>query len=111
MVQKHSDIKDIPLGSRVSVKVVKDPTNVAAAKTLARVLCKDRDVAREQRRLEKVRASHYNPKRRGGRLYAGRLVKQHAAEGKVGESGTVHATIDVLRDLASVNRFVEVTLA
>lgn len=111
MAQKRNSIKDIPVGSRVSVKVVKEPTSVSAAKTIARVLYKDQDIAAEHKRLEKVRRTHFNPQPRGGRLYGGQLVKQHPAKGEVGESGTVHATIDVLRDLASVERFVEVKTA
>lgn len=99
---------DIPLGSRVSVEVVRRPTNEAAVKTIIRILGKDRAVQTEQRRLEKVRAGNYNPKRRGGRLYAGRLVKQFPVKAEVGDRGSVHATIDVLRDLESVRRFVAV---
>jgi hypothetical protein len=98
----------IALGSQVSVEVDRQPTNEAAVKTIMRILGKDRVVATEQRRLEKVRVSNYNPKRRGGRLYAGRLVKQFPVKAEIGDRGTVHATIDVLRDLDSVRRFVAV---
>lgn len=98
----------VPLGSRVRVEVVRQPTSEAAVKTIMRLLGKDRAVKVEQRRLEKVRAGNYNPKRRGGRLYAGRLVKQFPVKGRIGDKGTVHATIDVLRDLESVRRFVSV---
>jgi hypothetical protein len=104
-------IAALPLGGMVSVQVVRTPTTVAATKTIIRILGKDRTVQAEQRRIEKVRQSNYNPKRRGGRLYAGRLVKQFPVKGRVGERGSVMATLDVLRDLESVRRFVDVTPA
>jgi len=103
-----ADIATVKPGSRINVKVVKQPTSVAAAKTIARVLCKDEEVAAENRRQRKVRDRNYNPKMRGGRLYGGRVVKQHAAKGEIGETGVITATVDVIRDLQSVSRFIEV---
>lgn len=104
-------MKDIAPGSQINVTIVKQPTNVAATKTLARILSKDADAKAEVERQRKVRKTGYSPKRRGGRLYGGHVVKQHAVDGKVGESGTVTATMDVIRDLRSVERFVEVKKA
>ena len=98
---------DIDPGSQVHVKITKTPTNEAARKTLRRVLNKDPDVKREHRRLEKVRASNLRHKTRGGRPWAIRVPKQYPVEGKAGESGTVLATVDVIRDLESVGPFVE----
>jgi hypothetical protein len=98
-------------GSTINVKVVKQPTNAAASKTLMRVLAKDPGVAAEHKRQAKLRKVHYNPQPRGGRLYGGQLVKQHPVKGKIGEAGTVTATADVLRDLGSVKRFIEVSQA
>jgi len=101
----------IKLGTTVQVKVATRPTNAAATKTIKRILAKSPEIAAEQRRIEKVRKSQYNPGRRGGRLYGGRQVKIHPVKGVVGESGTVVATVDVITDLKSVSRFVEVTAA
>jgi len=98
-------------GSRIHLKVVKAPTRIAAAKTLVRLLSKDADAQEEDARLRRIRRKGYNPGRRGGRLYAGHVVKQHPLKGAVGESGTITATCDVLRDLAGVERFVEITAA
>ncbi|MEX2213980.1 MAG: hypothetical protein WD768_07620 [Phycisphaeraceae bacterium] len=98
-------------GSRILVKVVKAPTNAAAEKTLARLLCKDAAAKREVNRQRSIRKRLYDPKPRGGRTYAGHIVKQQPMHGKLGESGTITASLDVLRDLASVERFVEVTPA
>jgi hypothetical protein len=98
-------------GSRINVKIVKQPTNAAAAKTLVRILAKDHVVSTEHQRQAKLRKTHYNPGRRAGRLWGGQLVKQHPVKGRVGEAGTIVATTAVLRDLGSVERFIEVSQA
>lgn len=104
-------LDNIDPGSRVTVKIVKQPTNAAAVKTLQRVLSKDAVATAENRRQEKVRKAGFRTKQRGGRPWEVRVVKQHAVAGRIGESGTVTATVDVLRDLGSVQRFVEVAPA
>lgn len=98
-------------GSEVNVKVVKQPTNGAAAKTLVRVLSKSASVRPELNRLDKVRAKQYAPSRRGGRLYGGHMKKIHPIKGQLGEEANVTATVDVINDLKSVTRFIEVTPA
>jgi hypothetical protein len=104
-------LEDIAPGSQVHVKVIATPTNVAAVKTIARVLVKDVDFAAEQKRIEKVRRSQFNPSMRGGRLYGGRQVKLRPVKSVIGEQGTVLATPAVIADLKSVARFIEVTKA
>lgn len=102
---------DITPGSQIHLKVTKTPTNAAATKTLVRLLSKDEQVSARNRLLSKIRAKGFNPQPRGGRLYSGRLVKQHPVTGEAGEAGTIKATVDVIRDLRSVERFVEVSAA
>jgi len=99
----------IKLGSSINVKVTKTPTNAAATKTIKRVLSKSPDVRAEQNRLEKVRVKQYNPQRRGGRMYGGRMVKIDPIKAIIGDQGTITATMDVINDLKSVSRFIEVT--
>ena len=96
-------------GSRVSVKVVKEPTSAAAAKTIVRLLNKDDAAAAEIKLQRKIRKVRNTSRIRSGRIWVRRLVKQHPVEGHVGESGTITASVDVLRDLTSVSRFVEVS--
>ncbi len=98
-------------GSRVDIKIVKQPTNAAAAKTLVRVLSKDEKVKAENKRLRIARDGHFEARTRSGRLWGVRVVKQRPVKGVVGESGTVTATVDVLNDLRSVQRFIEVSPA
>ena len=99
---------DIAPGSTVHVRITRNPTNAAAAKTLVRLLCKDPEAQRQMKLQRKIRDKHYKPDVRGGRLYGGRVVKQSPVKGVEGESGTFQATPDVIRDLASVSRFVEI---
>jgi hypothetical protein len=98
-------------GSNVTVKVVKAPTNAAATKTIVRILSKDTAVMKENKRQKQIRKRLYAPKPRGGRTYGGFIVKQHPVKGVIGEQGVVFASLDVVRDLQSVERFVEVTPA
>ena len=98
-------------GSKVNVKIVKQPTNAAAVRTLMRVLAKDPVVYAEHDRQAKIRRKNFSPSRRAGRLWGGQVVKQHPIKGRVGEAGTILATTSVLRDLNSVQRFIEVSEA
>lgn len=104
-------LENIAPGAKVNVKIVKEPTNAAARKTLVRVLSKDADVKRENDRLRSVRERNMLPTQRGGRTWFVRLIKQRPVKGGIGESGTVVASVDVLRDLGSVQRFIEVSPA
>ncbi len=101
-------LDDIQPGTTVQVTVVKNPTNEAAAKTLVRLLYKDAHNQALNHHLRKVRASQYQPRPRGGRMYGGQMVKLHPVQAKPGQAGKIRATVDVLRDLKSVSRFIEV---
>lgn len=100
-------------GNKIAVTIVKTPTNVAARKTLVRVLSRDAGVKKTNARLYATRKANERVTVRGGRLrlWEGRVVKQHPVKGNIGETGTFTATLDVLKDLASVARFVEVKAA
>lgn len=98
-------------GSKVQVKIVKRPTNAAASKTIVRLLSKDKSVKKDNERLRKARQTHFRQNRRGGRFWDVNVVKQHPVAAEPGTSKTIVATLDVLTDLKSVSRFVEVTKA
>ncbi len=100
---------DIAPGSAISVKIVRQPTNASAIKTLVRLFCKDETVATENKRLDKVRRKNFRWTPRGGRQYPIHMVKLRPVKGNVGESAKLVASVDVLADLKSVGRFVEVT--
>jgi hypothetical protein len=106
-----SVLADIKPGATVHIRIVRQPTREAARKTLIRLLSRDPEARAELKRHRAIRDKHYAPRPRGGRLYAGRLVKQFPVKGAVGESGTIVATTDVLRDLPSVSRFIDIAVA
>lgn len=100
---------NIKTGSQVNIKIVKQPTNAAAQKTLVRLLSKDDQIKAENKRLETARAKNLRLANRGGRKWAVRVVKQHPVKGRVGETGTIKASYDVIKDLQSVERFIEIS--
>lgn len=104
---------DITPGTTVNIKIVKTPTNASARKTLVRLLSKDADVIAENKRHKRVRKTNQTHSPRGGRwrVWEGRLAKQHPVKGDIGEAGTILASPDVVTDLKSVERFVEVSAA
>ena len=103
-----ANLENITPGQTVHVKVVQQPSNTAARRTLERLLSKDPQAQREQERLRRARQRHTRHQQRGGRQWTVRVVKQHPLQGQRGEEGTIRATVDVLRDLGSVQRFIEV---
>lgn len=104
---------DITPGTTVNIKIVKQPASESARKTLVRLLSKDPIAVKENKRLKAVRQTNQTHSPRGGRwrVWEGRLPKQRPVTGSVGESGTILASVDVLADLGSVEKFVEVTAA
>ncbi len=104
-------LDNIEYGSRINLKVVRQPTSTSAAKTIIRLLSKDPEVIAENKRLKKVREKNLEWRARGGRLWGVRLKKQRPVKADIGESGTIVATTDVIKDLQSVQRFVEIQSA
>lgn len=102
-------VDQIAPGSKVVVKVVKQPTNAAAAKTIVRLLSKDAVARKHDARLKRSRKVHLRQAARGGRLWEINVVKQPVATAEVGAAGTIVASLDVIKDLASVTRFIEVS--
>ncbi len=102
---------DIAPGTQVTVKIIKRPTSQAAAKTLLRVLRKDPTVRAEDRRLEASRDRHFSTKPRGGRPWNRFVPAKAPVKPEPGVTGTLTATLDVLKDLNSVSRFIEVSKA
>jgi hypothetical protein len=94
-------------GTQVSVEIVSTPTNAAARKTLTRIARKDAGVAKRERTRKEKRPS-LQVWRRGGRPWEHRMRTQPAISLETGRSYSVRATVDVLRDLASVEKFIKV---
>jgi len=100
-------MEQIKPGSTVKVTVKRTPLSEGAQKTLARLFLKDAQIAKQRRKHPKP----INPKRRGGRDWNGRPRGAATNTPKVGESWRILATLDVVRDLGSVERYVEVRSA
>lgn len=99
---------DIAPGQTVSIEITARPTNAAAQNTLNRVCAKDPAVANRHRRMTRERPS-WQTWRRGGRLWHHQMKSRPAAQLAPGKRYSVLATVDVIRDLESVSRFVSVT--
>lgn len=104
-------VQELAPGTKINLKIVHQPTSAAASKTLMRLLSKDPAVIAENKRHAKIRKKAQWMSTRGGRwrVWESRLAKQHPVTGSIGEEGTILASYDVLKDLPSVARFVEVT--
>ena len=78
-----------------------------------RLLSKDATAKAHNVRHRGIRKRAQTMSPRGGRwrVWESRLAKQHPVKGALGEQGTFVASVDVLRDLKSVERFIEVQAA
>jgi hypothetical protein len=99
---------DIAPGSNVRIEITKTPRRDAARKTLYRICRKDPAAANRQRRHKAKRPS-WQEWIRGGRHWHHQMKSKPAIRLTPGEVFTVRASIDVMRDLESVKRFIKVT--
>lgn len=92
-------------GQKLQVTINKTINRASARKTLERLFMQDKAV----RAPLDARAKNFIPlpKRRGGQIWTKRVNKLHPALER-GTSATVVATPQALRDLKSVETFVEV---
>lgn len=98
---------DITPGSKIVLEIVKNPTNEGARKTLLRLARKDPAVARQHRKQQQKRPS-WEEWRRGAMTWHHQMKSQPAASITAGAKFNITATVDVLRDLTSVQRFVKI---
>jgi len=97
---------EIEPGSKVKVTVTSDSVSEAASKTLARLFLKDPKIAKTRRRSPKP----YRVRTRSGRPWAVLKRGTRAAPPRKGDSCEFVCTLDMVRDLGSVRRYVEVTV-
>ena len=96
---------DVKPGQTVRVTINKHVNRDSARKTLERLFMKDKSVAQPLER----RARNFKelPKRRGGVIWTKRPNKLHPALER-GAAATITATGQAIKDLASVETFVDV---
>jgi hypothetical protein len=99
---------DITPGKTVCVEIAKLPTNAAATKTLIRLFRKDPEVSRFQRRQGQNRPS-WQTWRRGGRTWHHQMKTKPPFTLTTGRQLSILATVDIIRDIESVERWVTVT--
>lgn len=101
---------DVKPGSMVTIEITATPATAAACKTLTRVCRKDPAVQRRQRQQDRKRPS-WQTWRRGGRYWHHQMKSAPGVALKPGQRYSVFASVDVLRDLESIARWVKVTPA
>lgn len=97
----------IAAGSKIVLEIVKNPTSEGARKTLVRLARKDPAVVRYHRKQHQKRPS-WEEWRRGAMTWHHQMKSQPAVSITPGAKYNITATVDVLRDLASVQRFVKI---
>ncbi len=95
-------------GKTISLEITKAPTNEGARKTLLRLARKDPAIARLMRKQAAQRPS-WQEWRRGNATWHHQMKTQAPVTLSPGNAFSLRATVSVLRDLASVERFVKVT--
>lgn len=99
---------NIAPGATVTIEIAKRPTNDDALKTLIRVCGKDAALRRARKTLKSKRVS-WEEWRRGGNQWHHQMSSRPSAKIELGRKFKVRASLDVIRDLASVSRFVKVS--
>ena len=96
---------DLKPGNTVRVTISKTITRESARKTLERLFMKDKSVAGPI--AKRSRNFIPLPKRRGGQIWTKRPNKVHPSLDK-GAAATIEATPQSIKDLRSVEDFIEV---
>lgn len=99
---------EIRPGAQLRVTVKKNPSNAAAAKTLSRLFAKDPANRRQRTFRKKLLHAAVDVRRRGGRPWEVRSKAPRLIQPKAGDACTLLATVDVVNDLRSVARFVDI---
>ncbi len=93
------------------MKVCKSPTNAAATKTLSRLFARGDGGRKARQDRKRLRASATVAHRRGGRPWYKRPKAPLLFQPEAGKTCVVRVTLDVLKDLRSLERFVEISPA
>lgn len=96
---------DIEPGSKVKVTVTSSKLSQGAAKTLGRLFLKDPETKAQRRRTPKPSEE----RTRAGRPWFVRPKGSAVNAPHKGDTCELDCTLDVVRDLASVERYVQIT--
>jgi hypothetical protein len=101
---------DLTPGKTLTLELTARPRAAAARKTLTRIFCRDSDAIRRLRRQKRARPS-WQTWRRGGRTWHHQMKSKPPVELAIGARSSVLATLDVIRDLQSVEKYVRVSMS
>jgi len=93
----------------LTFSIVKLPTRLAQRKTLERLMRMQPDVAKGLRKLQSRRQATENKgHQRGGRTWISRVKAPKLVHMVAGESFTLHVTPQLLPDIKSIEKYLEV---
>ncbi len=102
---------EIVAGTVVSIKVKRTVLKEAAAKTLSRLFAKDPVNRHARGKRKELLKSALMVRRRGGRPWEVRPKAPRLFQPVVGDTCTLRATSDVIGDLRSLTRYIDITPA
>lgn len=100
----------IQAGGNITIEITRVPRSAAGQKTLTRLCRKDPQVARHHRHQQAKRPS-WESWIRGGKYWHHQMKSRPAVALRPGARYTIRATLDVIRDLASIESCVKVAAA
>lgn len=100
---------DVRPGQWIKVTVTRQPRAAGAVKTLARLLQMDKVARKNADRAKKARP--VGEHRRGGRMWKDRPSRVPVVDTNAGASYRIFASLDVLKDLTSIEKYVQVAPA
>ncbi|MBP7933671.1 MAG: hypothetical protein KA354_03380 [Phycisphaerae bacterium] len=100
---------DIRPGQWINVTVTRQPRAAGAMKTLARLLQMDKVARKKAARARKARP--VGEHRRGGRMWKDRPSRVPAVSTDPGATYRIFASLDVLKDLTSIKKYVQIAPA
>lgn len=98
-------------GSVVTVTITRNPRSERAAKTLSRLFGGDVANRKKARTRGRILAQTAEQRRRGGRLWTVKSKAPRLLQPRPGDTCKLHATVQVLRDLDSVQSCIELAPA
>ncbi len=101
---------DVRPGMSVVVEITVPPRSAPARKTLLRLFRRDPQLLRHRDRQKRQRPS-WETWRRGGRMWHHQMKSKPPISLAAGSRLSLLATVDTLRDLESVEKYVKVTPA
>lgn len=99
---------DIETGSQITIEITATPKRASAVKTLHRICSKDAGVVKALRHRKQHRPS-WEDWIRGGKFWHHQMKSRPLTRLEPGRKYSVKATLDVIRDLGSVQRWTKVT--